>query len=72
MDVIELLSELEDIVDKGFEIPFAKKTLINKEQVMSLIIKPSSPTASNTPCTSIWPNPDNGTVAPAPAKSTRC
>ena len=37
MDVIELLSELEDIIDKGFEVPFAKKTLINKEQVMSLI-----------------------------------
>ena len=36
-DVIELLSELEDIVDKGFEIPFAKKTLINKEQVLALI-----------------------------------
>ncbi len=37
MDVIELLSELEDVIDKGFEIPFAKKTLVNKEQVMSLI-----------------------------------
>ena len=37
MDIIELLSELEDVIDKGFEVPFAKKTLINKEQVMSLI-----------------------------------
>ncbi|MBE7051642.1 MAG: ATPase [Ruminococcaceae bacterium] len=37
MDVIELLSELEDIVDKGFDVPFSKKSLINKEQVMSLI-----------------------------------
>ena len=37
MDVIELLSELEDIIDKGFEIPFTKKTLVNKEQIMSLI-----------------------------------
>ncbi|MBR2405285.1 MAG: ATPase [Clostridia bacterium] len=37
MDVIELLSELEDIIDKGFEIPFTKKVLVNKEQVMSLI-----------------------------------
>ncbi len=36
-DVIELLSELEDIIDKGFEIPFAKKTLIKKEQVLALI-----------------------------------
>lgn len=37
MDVLELLSELEDIIDKGFEIPLAKKTLVNKEQVLSLI-----------------------------------
>ncbi len=37
MDVIELLSELEDIVDKGFEVPFSKKALVNKEQVMSII-----------------------------------
>jgi len=37
MDVIELLSELEDVIDKGFEVPFAKKALIDKEQVMSLI-----------------------------------
>ena len=36
-DVIELLSELEDIIDKGFEIPFAKKTLVNKEQILALI-----------------------------------
>ena len=37
MDVIELLSELEDIIEKGFEVPFSKKTLVNKEQVMSII-----------------------------------
>ena len=37
MDVIELLGELEDIVDKGFEVPFVKKTLINKAQVLALI-----------------------------------
>lgn len=36
-DVIELLGELEDIIDKGFEIPFAKKTLVNKEQILALI-----------------------------------
>ena len=36
-DVIELLSELEDIIDKGFEIPFVKKTLVNKEQILSII-----------------------------------
>ena len=36
-DVIELLSELEEIVDKSFEIPFFKKTLVNKEQILALI-----------------------------------
>ena len=36
-DVIELLSELEDIIDKSFEIPFFKKTLVNKEQILALI-----------------------------------
>ncbi len=37
MDVIELLSELEDKIDKGFEVPFTKKTLVNKEEIMALI-----------------------------------
>ena len=37
MDVLELLSELEDIIDKGFEIPFVKKALVNKEQILALI-----------------------------------
>ena len=36
-DVIELLSELEDIIDKSFEIPFFKKTHVNKEQILALI-----------------------------------
>ena len=36
-DVIELLSELEEIIDKSFEIPFFKKTLVNKEQILALI-----------------------------------
>ena len=36
-DVIELLSELEDIIDKSFEIPLVKKTLVNKEQILALI-----------------------------------
>ena len=36
-DVIELLSELEDIIDKSFEIPLFKKTLVNKEQILALI-----------------------------------
>ncbi|MBQ8587763.1 MAG: ATPase [Clostridia bacterium] len=37
MDVIEMLSELEEIIEKGFEIPVIKKTFIDKEAVMSLI-----------------------------------
>ncbi len=37
MDVIELLSELEDKIDKGFEVPFTKKTLVSKEEIMALI-----------------------------------
>ena len=37
MDVIEMLSELEEIIEKGFEIPLVKKTFIDKETVMSLI-----------------------------------
>lgn len=37
MDVIEMLSELEEIIEKGFEIPIVKKTFIDKEEVMSLI-----------------------------------
>ncbi len=37
MDVIEMLSELEEIIEKGFEIPVIKKTFIDKERVMSLI-----------------------------------
>ena len=37
MDVIEMLSELEEIIEKGFEIPLIKKTFIDKEAVMSLI-----------------------------------
>ena len=36
-DVIELLSELEEVIDKSFEIPFLKKTLVNKEQILALI-----------------------------------
>ncbi len=37
MDVIEMLSELEEIIEKGFEIPIIKKSFIDKEAVMSLI-----------------------------------
>lgn len=37
MDIIEILSELEEVVDKGFEIPFIKKTFINKEEVLEML-----------------------------------
>jgi len=37
MDVIEMLSELEEIVEKGFEIPLIKKSFVDKEQIMELI-----------------------------------
>lgn len=36
-DIIELLSELEDIIDSGFEFPIIHKTFINKEEVMEII-----------------------------------
>ena len=37
MDVIELLGELEDLIDKGFELPVIHKTFINKEDVLEII-----------------------------------
>lgn len=37
MDVIELLGELEEIIEKGFEIPIIKKTFIDKEKVLEII-----------------------------------
>ena len=37
MDIIELLTELEEVVDKGFEFPFIKKTFINKEEVLEML-----------------------------------
>jgi len=37
MDVIEMLSELEEMIEKGFEIPIVKKTFIDKDKVMELI-----------------------------------
>ncbi len=37
MDIIELLGELEDMVDKGFELPIIKKSFINKEEVLEII-----------------------------------
>lgn len=37
MDVIELLGELEDLIDKGFELPIIHKSFINKEEVLEII-----------------------------------
>ncbi|MBE7031084.1 MAG: ATPase [Ruminococcaceae bacterium] len=37
MDIVEMLSELEDIIDKGFEIPIIKKSFIDKEAAMELL-----------------------------------
>lgn len=37
MDIIELLGELEDLIDKGFELPIIKKSFINKEEVLEII-----------------------------------
>ena len=37
MDVIELLGELEDLVDRGFEMPIIHKTFINKDDVLEII-----------------------------------
>lgn len=37
MDVIELISELQEKVDKSFELPIVKKAFVNKEEIMNLI-----------------------------------
>lgn len=37
MDVIELIAELEEKVDKSFELPIVKKSFVNKEEIMNLI-----------------------------------
>lgn len=36
-DIIELLSELEEIIDSGFEFPIIRKTFIDKAEVMEII-----------------------------------
>ena len=36
-DIIELLSELEDIIDSGFEFPIIRKTFVNKSEIMEII-----------------------------------
>jgi len=37
MDILELISELEEKIDSSLEIPFIKKTFVNKEELMNLI-----------------------------------
>ena len=37
MDVIELIAELEEKVEKSFELPIVKKSFVNKEEIMNLI-----------------------------------
>lgn len=37
MDVVELLAELEEVVEKGIEIPFIKKTFLDKDKLLDII-----------------------------------
>lgn len=37
MEVVELLAELEEIIEKGVEIPVIKKTFLDKEKLLDLI-----------------------------------
>ena len=37
MDVIELIAELQEKVDKSFELPIVKKAFINKEEIMKAL-----------------------------------
>lgn len=37
MDILELISELEEKIDSSLEIPFIKKAFVNKEELMNLI-----------------------------------
>ncbi len=37
MDVIELINELADKIDKSFELPLVKKAFVNKEELMNLV-----------------------------------
>lgn len=37
MDILELISELEEKIDSSLEIPFIKKAFVNKEELMNLL-----------------------------------
>ena len=37
MEVVELLAELEELIEKGVEIPVIKKTFLDKEKLLDII-----------------------------------
>ena len=37
MDVVELLAELEEVIEKGIEFPIIKKTILDKEKLLDII-----------------------------------
>ncbi len=37
MDVVELLAELEETIEKGIEIPIVKKTFLDKDRLLDII-----------------------------------
>ncbi len=37
MDALELLEELEDIIDKGFKVPFSGRCLLDKEELLEVL-----------------------------------
>jgi len=37
MDIVELLAELEEIIEKGFEVPIIKKAFLDKERMLDII-----------------------------------
>ncbi len=37
MDVVELLAELEESIEKGIEIPIVKKTFLDKDRLLDII-----------------------------------
>jgi len=36
-DALELISELEDLIDKGVSVPFTGRCLLDKEELLELI-----------------------------------
>ena len=37
MDVVELLAELEEVIEKGIEFPIIKRTILDKEKLLDII-----------------------------------